>query len=231
MSRILYDLCAADDQRFSPFCWRTKLALGHKGLTFSTEPVRFTEKHKIAFTQQDKVPVLDDGGTIVFDSWSIAEYLEETYPEAPSLFPGANGRQMAKQTAEWMDGLHRDLLSMVIFDIYGRLEWEDQAYFRPTREARYGMPLEDVQAGRDERVGEFREIALASLRVHVSEQPFICGNVPAYSDYAVFGSMQWARLVSDFDILAAGDPVFDWRARMLDRLDAMNLSGPAAPAT
>src|ERR1043165_4592545 len=44
----LYDLAAAeDDRRFSPYCWRTKMALKHKGLEFETLPWRFTEKERI----------------------------------------------------------------------------------------------------------------------------------------------------------------------------------------
>ena len=221
MTRILYDLCASKDQRFSPFCWRAKLALGHKQLPFSTVPVGFTQKDKIAFSEQEKVPVLDDGGTVVHDSWAIAEYLEDTYPDAPALFPGPNGRQMASQTNAWMDGLHGELMSMIIVDIFERLSAEDQAYFRPTREARYGKTLEQLQAGRETRVQAFREVSLASIRVHLSEQPFICGDQPAYGDYVVFGSLQWARLASDFDVLESGDPVFDWRERMITRLEAM----------
>jgi Glutathione S-transferase, N-terminal domain len=35
MAIKLYDLAAAeDDRRFSPYCWRAKMALKHKGLEF-----------------------------------------------------------------------------------------------------------------------------------------------------------------------------------------------------
>ena len=45
MAIKLYDLAAAeDDRRFSPYCWRVKMALKHKGLDFETIPWRFTEK-------------------------------------------------------------------------------------------------------------------------------------------------------------------------------------------
>ena len=44
----LYDLVFQDDRRPSPFCWRAKYALKHKGLAWRDEPVGFTEKHKIA---------------------------------------------------------------------------------------------------------------------------------------------------------------------------------------
>ena len=38
MTIKLYDLAGEDAAlRFSPFCWRTKMALKHKGLPFETE--------------------------------------------------------------------------------------------------------------------------------------------------------------------------------------------------
>ena len=51
MAITLYDLAGAeDDRRFSPYCWRVKMALKHKGLAFETIPWRFTEKEAIAFS-------------------------------------------------------------------------------------------------------------------------------------------------------------------------------------
>jgi len=32
MTIVLHDLTGADDRRFSPNCWRTRMALAHKGL-------------------------------------------------------------------------------------------------------------------------------------------------------------------------------------------------------
>jgi hypothetical protein len=35
MARLLYDLAGAEpERRFSPYCWRAKMALMHKGLPF-----------------------------------------------------------------------------------------------------------------------------------------------------------------------------------------------------
>ena len=49
MTIVLYDLCGADkDFRFSPACWRTTMALAHKGLDFETVPTRFTDIPGIA---------------------------------------------------------------------------------------------------------------------------------------------------------------------------------------
>ena len=61
MARELFDLAAGDDTvRFSPYCWRIRMALAHKGLDVNMVPVRFTEKDKIAFSGQKLVPVLRD---------------------------------------------------------------------------------------------------------------------------------------------------------------------------
>ncbi|MDA0261379.1 MAG: glutathione S-transferase family protein, partial [Proteobacteria bacterium] len=49
MTLTIYELCGADDRRFSPYCWRTRLALAHKGLVPNVEPVGFTQKDKITF--------------------------------------------------------------------------------------------------------------------------------------------------------------------------------------
>src|SRR4029079_10376464 len=81
MAIVMHDLAGADPaRRFSPYCWRAKLALAHKGLTVETIPWRFTETDALAFSGQARVPVIRDGHRVVFDSWSIAEYLEDTYP-------------------------------------------------------------------------------------------------------------------------------------------------------
>src|SRR5690348_18091718 len=73
----LYDLAGAeDDRRFSPYCWRIRMALRHKGLEFETIPWRFTEKDVIAPHGSQTVPVLVDGGKAIYDSWTIAEYLD-----------------------------------------------------------------------------------------------------------------------------------------------------------
>ena len=83
----LYDLVGANDLRFSPFCSRTKAVLRYKNFPYTTETVRFTEKHKLTFSGQDRVPVIrHDDGAVVSDSWAIACDLEERQTE-PRIFP------------------------------------------------------------------------------------------------------------------------------------------------
>src|SRR5258706_15761476 len=91
MALILFDLAAAeDDRRFSPYCWRVKMALRHKNLSAETVPWRFTEKDAIAFSGKQLVPVLEDAETAVPDSGEFARYLERKYKDEPTLFGGGS---------------------------------------------------------------------------------------------------------------------------------------------
>ena len=61
MALTLYELGGLDDRRYSLYSWRTRMALAHKGLTPEYRPVRVSDKAAIAFSKQDKVPILIDG--------------------------------------------------------------------------------------------------------------------------------------------------------------------------
>lgn len=47
----------------------------------------------------------------------------------------------------------------------------------------------------------------------------LAGAAPTFADYIVFGSFQWARAVAPVALVAAGDPVFEWRERLLDAFE------------
>lgn len=217
MTIRLYDLAGADEHcRFSPFCWRTRLALAHKGLEVEAVPWRFNEKGKLPERSNGRVPVIVDGDRVVHDSWAIAEYLEDRYPDRPALFPAGAGRPVALFLNTWADTvLNPAVARMVVSDIPDRLHPDDLTYFRTSREQRFGMPLEQVTADRDSALPAFRKL-LEPLRQPLRHVPFLGGEAPAYADMIVFGSFQWARVVSAFQLLAEDDPVAAWRERMLD---------------
>lgn len=216
MSIILHDLAGADpDLRFSPYCWRTRMALAHKGLPVETIPWRFTEKDVIAFSGQGRVPVLRDGETVVSDSWAIAEYLEEHYP-TPTLFGGAMGRAHARFINAWADGvLIGAIARLIVRDILDVADAKDRAYFRSSREARFGMTLEALQADREQGVTAFRAL-LAPVRLVLRGQQWLGGAAPSYADFILFGTLQWPRCCSRFPMLAEDDPLAAWQERMLD---------------
>src|SRR5262245_45589342 len=131
MSAIkLYELCGADpERRFSPFVWRIRMALKHKGLAFEGVPWRFTEKQALVdLGAAGRVPVIVDKGRTVHDSFVIAEYLENTYSDRPSLFGGEIGRATTRFFNSWADaGVLMLLFPMLVRDIWQQLRPEDQA--------------------------------------------------------------------------------------------------------
>lgn len=227
MTLKLFELVGTDAARpFSPFCWRTRMALAHKGLTAETIPWCLTEKDAIAPHQSEKVPVLLDGDIAVVDSWAIANYLEDTYPDRPSLFGGAGGRALCCMLNCWGDvAVMAGLFPMIVVDIFLQMKPVDAAYFRKSREARFGKPLEEVAAGRDQAVEGFRK-SLEPLRLTLKTQAYLGGEKPNYADYIVFGPFQLSRVVSPFKLLAADDPVHAWRERLLDAFDGLARGSP-----
>jgi glutathione S-transferase len=220
MPVVLYDLVGRDDRRFSPHCWRARMALAHKELAYEARPTRFTEIGRIG-DDIKTVPVIEDGGRLIADSWAIARYLETTYPEQPPLFGGAGGEGVSRFVQSWCVGvLHAGLIGLIILDIWERLVPEDQAYFRTSREQRFGRPLERVQAGREARLEGFRD-SLQPLRMALKDAPFLGGEQALYADYLVFGALQWARVISPFQVLEADDPVYAWFERCLDLHDGL----------
>ena len=171
------------------------MALAHKGLSAETIPWCFTEKDAIAPHQSDKVPVLLDGDTSVVDSWAIANYLEDNYPDRPSLFGGEGGRTMARMLNWWGDVIViAGIFPLIIADIPLGLKPVDAAYFRKSREARFGKPLEEIMAGRDKAVEGFRK-SLDPLRLTLKTQAFLGGarrTTPTISCLARSSGRAWS---------------------------------------
>lgn len=216
MGRTLYDLAAAeDDRRFSPYCWRVKMALAHKGLEVQTVPWRFTEKDRIAFSSQGLVPVLVDGERVVTDSWVICQYLDSTYPDTPPLAEGAQAWAHAFFVKQWTErSLQVALAPILYLDIVAHLRPKDAEYFRTSREARIGTTLEAFTADRPGHLQRLGRV-LEPLRATLATQAFVGGATPTVADYVVFGAFQWARCTSAVQLLEADSPVFAWRERML----------------
>ena len=83
MTILFYDLVGHDTQRpFSPHCWKTKMALAHKGLDATKIPTRFLEVPKVEGGVSKTVPVIRDGDSVVADSFAIALYLDQGASDA-----------------------------------------------------------------------------------------------------------------------------------------------------
>jgi glutathione S-transferase len=219
MGLIFHERVGLDGRRISPFSWRIRYALAHKGLDPEVIPTRFADVARIrGLSGQDLVPIIEDAGRVVHDSWAIACHLEDRFPDRPSLFGGAAGRGAARLVNIWSDTvLGRSMRRQVYADFIWCIDPGDRAYFRRSREAQLGMTLEDYSADRDRWLPDFLE-ACAPLERTLSEQPFLAGEAPAYVDYVVFSVFQWARVGSPREMLpetAKLDAMRKWRTRMV----------------
>lgn len=218
MIRLL-DLAARDaDVRFSPFCWRTKMCLKHKRLDFETLPWRFTEKARLAATGSERVPVIEDRGAFVHDSWTIALHLDQSYPERP-LMADARERAAARLAASTFDmALHPALARCAMLDIHRALSPEDQAYFRASREQRIGTTLEALCADPAAARKAVAQV-LAPVEQTLADHTWLGGTTAGYADYALFGSLMWTHVVCPEPVVSPASRAGAWFERMLDLHD------------
>lgn len=222
----LYDLLFDKDLRPSPFCWRAKLALKHKGLTWRDEPCGFGDKQKIAFADSQTYPVIHDAAKVVKDSWAIVQHLDAAYPDKP-LLPD---RSYAQFVNGWADtAVNVAIFPIIVGDLVDRVRPQDKDYIVESRGKRLGTTdfsgFQDK--AREKGVTAFRA-ALEPARRVLKEQRFLSGAAPAYPDYILLGSLMWPRTISPLELLQKDDAVYAWRERMLDLFDGFARKAPAA---
>ncbi|WP_137390609.1 glutathione S-transferase N-terminal domain-containing protein [Rhodoligotrophos defluvii] len=229
MTIVLYELAGAKDERFSPYCWRVRFALAHKGLSYETRGLAFTEIPRAVGAPHRTVPIIDDDGVILSDSWTIADHLDRTYPERPLFGPDGREKAAYKFIEAWTNQmLTPAMVPLLVFDIYGRIKEKDKAYFRETREKRVG-PLEQAANDADAKVAALPKL-LAPFHYALEQRPWLGGEAPDYADYILAGTLQWARIVSPVQLIAPEDPLTEWFERCLDLFDGSARAMPAARA-
>ena len=217
MAMTLYDLCGADRAlRFSPHCWRAQMAIAHKGVAYETVPTAFLEIAAVEDGRGKTVPVLNDNGVIVREAFDIAVYLDDAYPDLPTLFGHEGVVAAARLILNWANAtLHPILLRMMISDIHDVLAPTDQAYFRESREKRLGKTLEEAQTGLDTNAQALAD-ALMPARVALSHHDWLGGTRPLFTDYILFGSLFWLAAIAGRLPLPDDDAVTVWFERCLD---------------
>ena len=212
----LYDLQLASGCTISPLVWRTKYALAHKGFDIDIVPGGFTGILERTGGRSERVPVIVDGGEWVLDSWVIAEYLDEKYPDRPTLFEGPGMKVLTKFIDGW---LWRTAIGpwfrCYILDYHDLSLPQDQEYVRWSREQWFlgGEKLEEVQAGREDRL-PLVPPQLEPLRQLLRDTRWLGGDTPNYADFSALTTFLWTASVARTP--PEDDPLRDWLDRGFD---------------
>jgi glutathione S-transferase len=178
--------------------------------------VSVTDKGAIAFSGQDKVPILRHGDRVVADSWAIALYLDREFADRPLLFGGAANETLTQVFNVWTDReLIPALVPYLMLDVVDCVSETDAAHLRGQIERALKKSLEELAAERDKALSAFRR-KLAPVRKVLEQKSFLGGLAPIYADCILFGLLQWSRVVSPTPVLEPGDAVAAWFDRMLD---------------
>jgi glutathione S-transferase len=213
----LYELVLDNGCSASPYVWRIRYALAHKGLSCETVPLGFAEISRSFSDRFKTVPVLEHGDSMLAESWDIAEHLDRTFPGRPALFSGPAELAMVRLTDAWLSTeILRKMFFVYVLDIHNAARPDDRAYFRRTREERLkGKTLEEATADRASRLPALRD-ALTPLRAHLSRFPYLGGGAPNYADYIALGAFLWVASVSTLPMLAHDDTLRSWVDRGFD---------------
>ena len=84
-----------------------------------------------------------------------------------------------------------------------------------SREKMLGRKLENVQAGREERLPKI-SAALEPLRAALGQHQWLGGATPNYADYGIMGGILFTASVCQTPVIANDDPLRDWVERCLN---------------
>lgn len=213
-----YELMLDDGRSSSPYVWRIRYALAHKGIPVEWVPLGFTDIPGQFAGRFKTLPVIEHGTTMFAESWDIAEYLDAEFADRPALFSSPAENAMVRLFDAWFSAdILRNLFKIYILDVHNAARPEDRAYFRQSREKMLrGATLEAYTADRASRLPALRD-SLKPLRAQLARSPFLGGDAPNYADYIALGAFQWVASVSTMPPLAGNDDVMRaWLDRGFD---------------
>lgn len=203
---------------FSPNTWKTRMGLLHKGVQFETVPVTLIDvRHDLASLSNQPnitVPAIElPNREFIYDSFRIAEWLENTYPDQPSLFTGdgqstnkaqSEHIQMGKNYARMIDlglGASKPEWAVWFHLFFPQLdqlmsEGEIRNYFRSA--IRLGPQGYEklISLDRQELIRRAKMNVQPLLQI-LRERPneYFQGKHPGQVDYIIFGRYAYCRMI------------------------------------
>ncbi|GAA6005768.1 hypothetical protein JCM11491_004001 [Sporobolomyces phaffii] len=241
---ILYVLVGQHSgPQFSPTVFKSLLCLFHKDVKFEIRELVWTElraKKEAWKTDRPTLPTLElPDGQIIGDSDKIAEWLDEEYPDAPSLFvPGVaasavapGSRQVAKNYLKYVSTAFGSpallgtpfspFFSAIAQGIHDLIKEEkDREYFRS--DTKFGVKDGWSKLQKLDRSESIRQAKtfVTPLEGLLKSTKFLTGDLPGIVDYTLYGRYAFQRVADP----SAAKQI--WRsddtptvARWIDRLE------------
>lgn len=152
-------------------------------------------------TPVSTLPVIMDPNTnrFITDSFAIAQYLDEQYPDTPKVLPhGTAALNYVFQTA--FSDATRGTIKLGMFKGAQMLNPESKEYYIRTRAEQFGAPWEQFAPPekRKEQWNELRAACDTADGWYVkSSGQFILGDAPCYADFMVAGRFKWIQNCSE----------------------------------
>jgi glutathione S-transferase len=135
--------------------------------------------------------------TYMMDSTPIAQFIESTYPNPPVPLTSQLGREVETKARAVVSTAFRNSVMPREINI---LSPRSQEYFRRTREAALGHPLEDLLEKEESSwrslADEIRAVG-ELMQTNRDKGPFVLGSRPSYTDFFIAGALQCARMVDE----------------------------------
>ena len=211
-----YDLQHASGCTTSPFVWATKYALKHKGFDLDVVDGGFTGIMERTGGRSERLPAIVDDGEWVLDSWLIAEYLDEKYPDRPTLIPNPSVKPLIEFLEGWLwQTIVGPWVRAFAVQYRDRCKPEDIDYIVESRLRMWGAPMEELVKGREE---VFPHVLpqLELLRGILRNRKWLGGDEPNYADYRALAVFLWCASCADVPPMTDDEPLRDWIDRGFD---------------
>ncbi|THV04418.1 hypothetical protein K435DRAFT_961889 [Dendrothele bispora CBS 962.96] len=194
-------------------CWKTRYSLNYKGLPYKTTWLEYPDVEPIlkaagiapTSTKPDGSPlytlpaIVDPNtGAAIAESFVIAEYLDKTYPDKPTLIPaGTKALQKSFISASWANIF--PVLKFTCLDITKNiLNSQSQGHFREARknDVFAGVSIEDAYPRGEDAKEEWAKVkaGLGTIANWMNkDDSFVMGDIISFADFAVGGFLQMAR--------------------------------------
>ena len=147
------------------------------------------------------LPIINDPNTgkVIADSFLIAEYLDAAYPNGTTLFPPGTKSLIAAFESGVVGAINGILLLQLAVSCH-ILNPPSGKYFRETREARFGLKIEEFSPEgpkRDADLAKAKEgLAAVDAWLAKSEGKFVLDDTISYADGVLAGWLTWIKITN-----------------------------------